>query len=96
MSNVQYWEIQELALFAMGKTDEEVTEIINNDGECDKGIDELIYEEFGVDFDQFSNIAKSLLKLTPCVKSAVTGKFNNAFVRKIENNGMVAIVQQEA
>lgn len=95
MSNIQYWEIQELALFAMGKTEDQVTEIIDNDGEGEKDIDTLIYEKFDVDFDQFAKIAEALLKLTPCVESPLSGRVSHAFVRNV-TGGMVAIVSQEA
>ena len=50
---------------------------------------------FDVDFDQFSNVAEALLKLTPVIKSQLSGEYNHAFVRKIEG-GYLAIIKTPA
>ncbi|MCY9861307.1 hypothetical protein OTK49_02100 [Vibrio coralliirubri] len=85
-----HWEIEELALYAAGKTDEEVTNFINES--CD--IDDFTNETFGVDFADFAKIAKGLIKLTPIMTSPMSEKKFHNFVRPVDG-GYIAIVQSE-
>ena len=42
--------------------------------------EDLAFENFGCDVDDFSKIAESLLKLTPKIETAITKDVINAFV----------------
>ena len=71
---MNYWDAQELACQIMG---------LDYDTIVDEGreqeIDDKLYEKFEVDMEQFIGIADELLKLTPPIKSDLTGTLYNAF-----------------
>lgn len=69
------WDIEELAYRAMGKTDAEAEDAINN---CD--IDDVVYEKYDCSFESYCKIVSDLVKFTPTVKCALTGKLFHAFV----------------
>ena len=83
-----YYEIQELALYAMGKTEEEVDSILN-DGDPE----DCIYDHFDVDYEQFAKIVRALLPFTPVVESAVTKEHYHAFMRK-DGDYSIAIIKE--
>ena len=64
---MRYWQIQELAAFACGLSEKEWEDMQNEDRESE--LDDLIYEEFGTGFDEFSKIAEALLMFTPKVQT---------------------------
>ena len=78
-------EIEELACIACGKTDDEVSKLIDAEE-----VEDLVFERFGVDLETFATIVEALLPLTPVVVTAVTGEKVNAFVK-----GQVCIVKRE-
>ncbi|MTI13818.1 hypothetical protein [Sansalvadorimonas verongulae] len=69
------WDIEELAYRAMGKTEEETEQAIN-----DGDIDEALHGKYQVSFEQFSKIVKDLLPFTPQVQAGITGELFHAFV----------------
>lgn len=88
---MSYWDYQELLLYAIGKTESEADELINDDADFDA----IAYEHFNVDFEQFMEIAEKLLPLTPMIESSLTKKLYHSFVRKNELNSVTAIVKVE-
>ncbi|AUR87425.1 hypothetical protein NVP1101O_014 [Vibrio phage 1.101.O._10N.261.45.C6] len=89
---MDYWEAQELALYAMGYDEETVDDIINNNEEQ---VEELLYEKFDISLEQFQGIAELLLNLTPTVVSPMSERVYHAFVKQVPN-GFVAITQKPA
>lgn len=69
------WDIEELAGYAMGKSEEEVEAMINN-----STIDDDLYAKYEIDFETYANIVKDLLPLTPQVKAGISGDMYNAFI----------------
>ena len=80
------WDIEELAYRAMGKTDEETGNEINNGD-----IDEAIYEKYETDFDTYCKIVKDLLPFTPQIKAGISGNIFHAFVDAKESRAIVKI-----
>ena len=70
-------ELVDLVGAMLGKTEDEVEELHEDD--C--AVDDLLFDKYGVDLEQFETIAKDLLKLTPIVETALGGKKYHAFVR---------------
>ncbi|HCH2416250.1 TPA: hypothetical protein NKS14_004568 [Vibrio parahaemolyticus] len=85
------WEMQELAGAALGLTEDQTEDIINGD----EDFDTPLLEKFNVDFEQFSNVAEALLKLTPVLKSPLSGDLDHAFVKQVEG-GYLAIIKTPA
>lgn len=85
-------ETEELILYAAGLKEEEVETFIN-DGE---DIDDFCNEKFEMGTEQFAKVAEGLLKFTPVVGSELTGTYYHAFVRPLDDKGMIAIVKQKA
>ncbi len=69
------WEIEELAYRAMGHTQEQAEDQINNGD-----IDDAIYDKYETSFETYCQIVKDLLPFTPKVKSALSNESFNAFV----------------
>ncbi len=69
------WEIEELAYRAMGKTEEQTDEAINNGDIAD-----AVFEKYETSFEIYCEIVKDLLPFTPKVKSALSNESFNAFV----------------
>lgn len=88
---MNYWDAQQLVGAALGLTEEAFEKIIDED---ESQLDDLLFEKFEVDFDQFMKIATALLNLTPLVESAITKELHHAFVRR-DKHGYIAIVQQD-
>ena len=70
-------ELIELIGAVLGKTEEEIEEL-HEDWVV---VDDLLYDKFDVDTEQFGKIAKALLKLCPVIETAVTGTKYHAFVK---------------
>lgn len=83
--------MQELAGAALGLTEDQTEDIINGD----EDFDTPLLEKFNVDFEQFSNVAEALLKLTPVLKSPLSGDLDHAFVKQVEG-GYLAIIKTPA
>ncbi len=77
------WEIEELAGYAMGKTESEVEKMLN-----DSNIDDELFEKYEIDFEIYSKIVRDLIPLTPVVKAGISGKLYNAFVY-VKNQRMI-------
>ncbi len=84
------WEIEELAYMAMGKSEEETEEEINNGD-----IDDAIYEKYDISFDQYCDIVKDLLPFTPKIQTSISGNVSHAFVIEKDGHGR-AIVKIDA
>ena len=69
------WDIEELAYRAMGKSEEETEQAIN-----DGDIDDVLFEKYEVSFEQYSQIVKDLLTFTPQVQAGISGEVFHAFV----------------
>ncbi|MGL4602232.1 MAG: hypothetical protein ACRCVE_12340 [Plesiomonas sp.] len=89
---MDYLELQELAGAALGMTEQQVEDIINND----EDFDTPLIEKFGVDLEQFGNIAEALLPLTPTVMSGLTNTVYHAFVLQLGEGNCRAIVKMKA
>lgn len=89
---MDYFDIQLLAGAALGLTEEQTDEIINDD----EDFDTPLMEKFGVDLEQFGEIANALLPLTPVVSSPLTKVNYHAFVRHLGEGVMLAVVKQKA
>lgn len=72
---MRYWQVQELLCFASGMNSEEADDFCNNDGDYDL----LSFNAFGVDFEQFEQIAEALLNFTPLVESPISGDVYHCF-----------------
>lgn len=80
------WNIEQLAYRAMGKTEEQMEQAINNN----EDIDEALYDKYEISFDNYIRIVKDLLPFTPVNVSAITNKRFHAFV---DNEKSMAIVK---
>lgn len=69
------WDIEELAGYVLGESEERIDELIN-DGE----IHELLAKKYGVDFDTYYEIVKDLLPFTPKVQAGISGGKYHAFL----------------
>ena len=87
------WDIEELALRALGHSAEKVEQLINES--CDT--DELIGKKYeGVTLEQYTAIVKDLLPFTPQVQSAIAGNNYHAFVDAKEMRSIVKVMPGEA
>ncbi|EGG0282950.1 hypothetical protein ACWAOL_004510 [Vibrio parahaemolyticus] len=89
---MDYFDTQLLAGAALGLTEEQTDDIINDD----EDFDSPLLEKFGVDLEQFGAIAEALLPLTPTVQSPLTGTVSHAFVRQLGGGNCLAIVKMDA
>jgi len=80
-------DINELAYRAMGFTEEQVEEKINNLDDIDVDLD----AKYGVDFETYRKIVKDLIFFTPKVHSA----FGNPFHAFVDVENKRVIVRQE-
>ncbi|WPC72969.1 hypothetical protein [Vibrio porteresiae] len=88
---MRHWELQELAGAALGLTEDQTEEIIDSD----EDFDTPLLKKFNIDFEQFSNVAEALLKLTPVLKSPLSGELDHAFVKQVDG-GYLAIIKTPA
>jgi len=77
MEKLRDFEVQELAGHMLGKSEDEVEEMLNED---DGTLDELLLEKYNVEFEQFYIIVNDLIKFTPIVQLGLTGSRFHAFV----------------
>lgn len=82
---MRHWEIEELLCRASGMSSEEHETFVNENND----VDNLVYETFGLDFEQFSTVVEALLKFTPLVESPLTGKVRHAFVDVAEQRTII-------
>jgi hypothetical protein len=69
------WEIEELACKVLGKSDEEMDQIINN-----SEIDDLLFNKYEICFEQYCSIVKDLIPFTSIVKTELTETLCQGFV----------------
>lgn len=89
---MDYLDLQILAGAALNLTEEQTEEIINDD----EDFDTPLLEKFGVDLEQFGEIASALLPFTPTLHSELTKTVYHAFVRQMGGGSCMAIVKQKA
>lgn len=89
---MDYFDLQMLAGAALGLTEEQTDDIINDD----EDFDSPLLEKFGVDIEQFGDIAKALLPLTPTIMSPMTNTIYHAFGRQIGGGTFCAITKTKA
>jgi len=77
------WDIEELAGYAMGKTESEVEQMIN-----DSTIEDDLFERYEVDFEIYAKIVRDLIPLTPVVKAGISGDLYNVFI-DVKNQRMI-------
>lgn len=82
------YEIEELMLYAAGYSESKVEQLIN-DGD---DLDQICYDNFDCDLSSFEKIANALIKLTPPIRTELTGKVCQAFMR-IEDDHATAIAK---
>lgn len=80
------FNIQELAYRAMGKTEQEKEDALNNGD-----IDEAIYEKYDTDFETYCGIVRDLLPFTPLIEAGISGKSFHGFVDNAESRFIVKI-----
>ena len=80
------WDIEELAYRAMGKTESETDEEINNGD-----IDDAIFDKYEISFEQYCSIVKDLIKFTPLVSSPLTQTNFHAFVDVEQQRAIVKL-----
>lgn len=90
---MNYLDLQMLAGAALNLTEEQTDEIIDDD---DENFDTLLLEKFGVDLEQFGQIASALLPFTPTLHAELTNTVYHAFVRQMGDGSCIAIVKQKA
>ncbi len=84
------WDIEELAYRAMGKTEQETEDAINNGD-----IYEAIYEKYDTDFETYCDIVRDLLPFTPIIEAGVSGKSFHGFVDNADSRFIVKIPKSE-
>lgn len=77
MAKLNDFEVEVLAGHLLGKSEDEVEEMLDRD---DGTLDELLFEKYNVEFEQFYKLINDLIKFTPIVSSGLTGSRFHAFV----------------
>jgi len=83
------WEIEELAGYAMGKSEDEVEAMVN-----DSTVDDALAEKYGVDLDAYLQIVKDLLPFVPVTKTAIGEDNYHAFV-VVESDGIGRMIARQ-
>lgn len=86
------FEVQLLAEQALGLTPNQADEIIDNGEDYDTPL----LERFGVNLEQFGDIARALLPLTPLIEDPTSSIPIHAFVRREEDGHAKIIVKKAA
>jgi len=86
MNQFDIYDVEELAYRAMGKTEKEAEELMENGD-----IDEFVYGEYGCDFETYCLIVRDLLPFTPVVTAALTGSKFHAFVDAEQQRAIVKL-----
>lgn len=81
-------DLEMLAGAALGWSEEDTEEFINNDGDFDAPL----YEKFNIELDEFGKIADALIMFTPILESPLTKNKHHAFVRHVKG-GFIAIAK---
>ena len=87
-------DYQELALAALGYT-EEASERIMNSENTDEVIDDQLCDKFNLDYDSFVDLVAVLLKFTPVLQSPISKEVYHAFGRLHNNGTFIAILKQK-
>lgn len=86
-----YDEVLELACLMMG---EDYDTIVNEGNEG--RIENMLFDKYGIDMDQFELLIKDLIKFTPTWKSLLTESIYQGFVVSENNKGLMrAIIKVE-
>ena len=80
------WDIEELAHRAMGKTEDEAEEEINNGD-----IDQAIFDKYEISFEQYCKVVKDLLPFTVPITAAISKTKFYAFVDNKQNRAIVKL-----
>ena len=91
MKKIASIELEMLAGAAIGWTEEETEDFIDDDGDWDH----VLYEKLGIELEEFATIANALIHLTPALESALTKSKHHVFGRETEG-GFLAIAKVEA
>ena len=83
---IEDWEIEELAYRAMGKSEKETEEQLEN-GNIDNALD----EKYDCNFETYCDIVKDLIKFTPLVASPLTDTEFHAFVDVKQQRAIVKL-----
>lgn len=83
---IEDWEIEELAYRAMGKSEKETEEQLENGD-----IDEALYDKYDCSFEIYCDIVKDLIKFTPLVASPLTDTKFHAFVDVKQQRAIVKL-----
>lgn len=81
-------DIEGLAYRAMGKTEDQADEAINNGD-----INVAIHEQYNCSFDTYCQIVNDLIKFTPLLESPLTGTKFHAFVDVEQQRAIVKMVE---
>lgn len=86
-----YYEVLELACLMLGEN----YDIIVNEG-VEGRIENMFYDKYGIDIDQFELLIKDLIKFTPTWKSLLTESIYQGFVVPEGDKGLMrAIIKVE-
>ena len=85
---MKYWDAEELACQILGLDYDKIVD----EGREDE-IEEQLYEKYEISMENFLCIADDLIKLTPLVKSEMTGTLYHAF-GVAEGNAWRAIAKE--
>lgn len=86
-----YYEVLELACLMMG----EDYDTIVNEGKEGR-IENMLFDKYGIDIDQFELLIKDLIKFTPTWESLLTESIYQGFVVPEGNEGLMrAIIKVE-
>ncbi len=86
-----YYEVLELACLMM---DEDYDAIVNEGNEG--RIENMLFDKYGIDMDQFELLIKDLIKFTPTWKSLLTESVYQGFVVPEGDKGLMrAIIKVE-
>ena len=80
------WDIEELAYRAMGKTEEQEENEVNNGD-----IEQAIFDTYDCDFSTYQNIVNDLIKFTPILSSPLSGEKFHAFVDTKQERAIVKL-----
>ncbi|MFT6347041.1 MAG: hypothetical protein ACJAYB_000022 [Psychromonas sp.] len=84
------YDLEELALSAIGMNETQMVDAINENVD----LDELLFDKWGIEMEAFCAVATALLPITPITQTAITKELIHAFIRKDSSGrGLIAISQ---
>ncbi len=90
---MRHWELEELLAHILCKgNSEKADELINKEPD----FEELVYDKFGISFDQFSEVVESLIPFTIKTMSPLNNKLYQGFIAKDEPIYILKNVIEEA